>query len=1349
MLAPFPPQVLASLAMALLAAGAPSDGPWVSGSVLVPPGARAEVAVVELVPIVPNLELGRLQLQGQVRPEPVSAGRPGRDGRFLLQAPEKGLYRLVVRAPGGIAVQAGPLALVDDLEVAPVLPPPDAGVALEIVGADGRPVAGAWALVAGDEAAGNGWRLDFRLGKAGPDGRLTLPRRPGEALDLSVFAPAYGEVRMEELEGGRVRMPAAGAPRRLTVQAEDGTPRAGVLVRYGARSWPAGSSGADGTVEVPAATEQPRDLRLVTPEGIQQAVAGGAGKDGPFVARLSSAQQVIGRVVDARTGKPIAGALAWNDRDPGAYVSTDEYGRYRMTLAAAQDSVLEAVAAGYTSAKVELRPTQARLGRAPTVALARAATVAGSVMAGGRPVAGAVVEAVPRAARGERLLDAAAKVVDRAATDPQGRFRLRRLEPRQEYELRARSDGYFPASAEVAAFDPPAEARAVRLDLVAIRSLAGQVVDEAGRALAEVELEVRGAMRGGRTPPLFEAPRREVEASGAASRTDARGRFLVASPPAAAVDTLFRKPGFAPFSARGVRIPPGSGPFDFGKVVLRPGAGLRGRVVDGAGKPVRGAEVFLLEEEPRTPQTAALDGRPSVITSAGGEFALSDLPVAAPVHLLARAPGYAAALARGVRPPLDRPLVIPLEKGTSLRGRVVDEARAPIAGATVEAVWQPVLASDPERLPVGMPASFHATTGPAGRFEISGLPEGLVSLGAQARGYVAREGRKLELPRPDDAPELEIVLEIGATLAGRIATTRGEPVGEARVRVGDAGGLSDPEGQYLVEGAAPGRQRVWVFHRDYRRFETTHVLGPDDNLLDVELEAGVEVSGRVLDEQAQPVAGARVALRARDRREHSALSASDGAFHFATVPRARYRLAAEREGYASSAAPAEVLVETEPVRGLEVTLRKGATISGRILGLEPEDLSRVVVEASTAQSSARRAEIDAEGRYRLAGLNPGDWTLRGSVGSGERQVVVRQPVLADDRELECDLEFGGRLRLSGRVFVDGEPLADAFVSLRGQRFSTERGRRSAFDGSFVVDDLAPDTYVLGVSHAERLLTHNQTLDLAEDREIEVHLRPTAVRGQVRSAENGAPVGGARVSLRHLPTAETPEFLVTGFAGADGRFDYPRVLPGTYRVEVTADGFARQDQPLVVAAGDAPELDLLLDRSAGLELEVRLADGSPARSVHLLAQDAAGRLGAAVTLAADANGRAKLSTLAPGAWTLYVSSSAAALASVSVEVPGPPVALTLPPGGRLAVRVPALLLAGRSATLRLTSAAGAPLYVLEPGGALRGDWVLAAGQGTVAGLPEGPCVAHVESSDGRRWAAPCAVVGGQESAVVLE
>ena len=212
--------------------------PLVTGRIIDPSERPLADVRVELLPVPSNFEAGRLRLAGQRDLDPVAEARSDAAGRFLLRSPASGAFRVVVRGERMFPLQYSPLLLVEDEELPPAVLTPDAGARFQVTDPSGHPLAGAWVFAASvgerdtEGRAGGGWRSDLRIGRTGPDGTVTLPRRNGERLDLSILPAEGTEERAAGLEGGILAVGAGGpAVRRLRIVSPQGTPAAGVLVR--------------------------------------------------------------------------------------------------------------------------------------------------------------------------------------------------------------------------------------------------------------------------------------------------------------------------------------------------------------------------------------------------------------------------------------------------------------------------------------------------------------------------------------------------------------------------------------------------------------------------------------------------------------------------------------------------------------------------------------------------------------------------------------------------------------------------------------------------------------------------------------------------------------------------------------------------------------------------------------------------------------------------------------------------------------------------------------------------------------------------------------------------------------
>ena len=1293
-------------------------------------------------------------LAGQFDRPLAAEARSDARGRYLVVAPTPGLYEVIAEARGRVGRLLGPVAVLEERELPPVALVPDLGLVVTLVDESDRPLRDvALFALAEDpkETAGVGWRALPDRRKTDAEGRVLLSRGALHRVSLSAFVPGYAELARTGLAAATtLRVGPRDAGRLVEVVVDDGAGAAlaDVVLRIGARSWPVARTDAAGRARVwlPVTDEGP--LRLSTADGRLGATPVPAAST-RIVVSLPPSPVLSGAVRDANTGAPLAGALVWALATPGRPVWTDAAGRYQLIAPEGSVFRLRAEAPGRWGSGARVEAAEIRARRAPTLALGPAASLLGQVVDDrGVPLPEVTLEAGTGSARQRAV------AVDRATSGPDGRFRFVRLRPGELYEVRGTKRGHLPAALEAVTPTSPRLLPGLRLVLPPSRSLSGRVEDAQARPVAGAEVLVRKARGvagiGRSTVKPLALPDRE-EPGLAKAVTDAAGRFVIPEAPGTEVDLFALAPGFVPVIRKNLRATVAKQPWDAGKLVLVPGAPILGRVVDPEGHPIAGAAIHRLGrvESVEVLEDRLDDSDAEAVSDATGRFELPDLAVGKPVQLFVRAEGFLAGQLDGVRPPTAEPVAITLVPGAKLVGRVVAEDGEPVPAMEISLSWQETLADAPE-IPAGRQVHRQAKTDALGRFEIPDAPRGRVVVGGEFHGFVAPPPMEVELPLAE-GEELWIELRRGASLEGRVATTRGKPVAGVRLVVAEAAAVTDAEGFYRLEGLRPGGAELDVFHPAYPRLTKRVEIDGSGQRLDVELPAGEKVAGRVLDAAGEPVSAAEVTLetpqRAIGRRDHRARTAPDGGFELEAVPRGRYRVVTRARGYALSFGKALLEVPENGRDDLEIVLARGGRLLGTVSGLDPDQLSRVEVRAENDDfDESVGGLVDGAGRFEIPDLAPGDWQLVGTLPGEQREVTARV-VVAPGATVERDLEFGGRFTLAGRIFYGGEPLAGARVSVRASRYDLEHTLESDYRGEFRLEDLAADTYWLGVSHRGQRVIHNDTVELVADRQMVIELDSGVVLGEVTSGATGKPVQAAVVRLEPVLGAE---FVVAAGVDAEGHYRLPRVPPGSYRASVAAEGHAPFEKTVEVV-GDRREtrLDVELAEAPGLELAVRLDSGSIPRLVALRVEDELGRLVLVDQEQPEPSGTVRLGRLPPGRWRLTVSAPGAAAVELDVRVPGAPPEVVLLSAAPVSLRLPALAESDRLAVVTVTSPDGQPLRRLGPGAAWENQWPLVAGRSTIPEVPAGRWRIDIAASDGRQWSVEMVADGRHRQEIQID
>jgi len=1101
-------------------------------------------------------------------------------------------------------------------------------------------------------------------------------------------------------------------------------------VRAGEIAWPVGLTDEKGRLRVDFGFQEDVKIWLFSSAGRRQAQTlqlATVDRGEPLVVVFSELVHLRGQVIDAVNRRPLVGAVVWPGYDPAIFVRTNAEGAWELPASGMKSFWFQAEAPGYVPLAQRTPPPEPGLNRAPTLALIPAATASGQVVdEQDRPIEAARIEVALQARRRFFRQD---RAHSRALTDAEGRFHLTGLSPGESHQLTVTSAGFSTAIEELSGLRPFKPGPDLRIVLRKSRPAHGWTVDVRERPIAGAEVTVSAA-NDGRVPQRRQP--RALASQRAITAED--GRFETADVPASRIDLTVKKEGFAPVTVRGIEVPPGKEPVDLGTVILERGVAIEGRVSDSEQRPIAGVAVSLIRElghHERTLVAQARRRKPHAETDAAGRFAVKDLSRGDKVDLVVHGSGYLPSWLRGVEAPTPEPVTIVLEPASRVTGEVVDGNGEPIAEADVD------LESPGEDDWPGSGASASAVSDDAGSFILEPVRPGKAQIRVFARGFQPAPVMDLEVPAGEAIEGLKIVLKRGAVLEGRILTSDREPVAEARVLAGGSSAVSDDGGTYRLSGLLLGRQSIEVTHRQYGSVADELEIEPGVNTLDLIFPPGHEVTGQVVDEAGRPEEGARVTLENAlgAWQEYRALSGEDGSFRLSPVADGEYALRAEKDAYASFRLSEPVVVSGGPVGDLEVRLARGGSITGRITGLDFEELAEVEIWVRKGEEG-KPGQVNYEGRYEVSHVASGDWLVRASLRDGSRQAVKRVTLMPGDDEVSCDLEFGVDLTLSGRVIYGEEPLAGAHVSLRGHDVAAERSVATDHEGRFLLRDLKPGTYRLQAGSSRLGFTHSQELDLFSDRDLLIEIASARIRGKVVEASSSAPIPEAWVEMRRMAGADDAEaaFLIALGTEAGGSFSIPRVTPGRYRLSARKDGYAAHEQMLEVYPGaDRDDLRLALSRTAGLVLDVRLASGRRPRYVSLgLIDPASGRTVAFESRNLDEDGRVRFPTVSPGTWSLLLTAPGAATTAVTAVVPGEPVPAVMSEAGQLRVRVPDLVASDLVASLTLTGVDGRRFRGISSEDGVREWWPVAGGHATVGDLPPGLWTLNVRAPDGESW-----------------
>ncbi|MBV9185547.1 MAG: carboxypeptidase regulatory-like domain-containing protein [Acidobacteria bacterium] len=694
-------------------------------------------------------------------------------------------------------------------------------------------------------------------------------------------------------------------------------------------------------------------------------------------------------------------------------------------------------------------------------------------------------------------------------------------------------------------------------------------------------------------------------------------------------------------------------------VTVDRGISVSGRVVRPDGTPVSLAVV----DAPTmfAPRTAD--------TNADGTFTLNGL-AAGPAVLTAHSiDGNLSSPPVTVTAPA-KDVTITIPRGARIEGRVLDRAtQQPVTDFAVS-------------LPARSQRPFVATTArdekpihaDDGSYAIDNVPPGAVDLTVRANGYVTGARGDINAEDGKTVTGIDIQLDRGATISGRV-TSHGTAIAGAEVRQASqqrgpqagpqmGGGVTtDADGLYKLDGIAEGA-RLIEFHKTgfITAQKPVDVKSGKDVQLDAELDPGHELRGRVADRSGRGVAGANIrATGVGERRfDNMIVSDSDGSFVLAGLADGRYQVTAQKEGMVSADASDVDLPQTRP---LTLTLDAGATITGLVTGITPEELTQVVVTASGG-TSRNQTYTDTSGNFSLPGLPDGQVRVDAFlVTAGRRRMAPAKTIVVENGVAPAvEINFEEGINVSGRVTKGGVPVPYGSVA-----FSPSGGRTG--DRQFVSAMISPDgTYTAaGLSIGDYTVRVNgpnvsqyqtkYTASVSATFDIDIH--GATLRGRVVDARSGAPVADARVLLMsRLPANGSAR------TDSDGRFAIDAMPDATYDLQVNREQYAVASQPVVITNGSTPDVEVRLEQVAPITIHVADSSTGAPVDVNVMISDSTRAFRAEIARVEPGTWRAWLK---PGTYSASVGGPGYVFKTQSFTAPGDDVTIQIVHAGTLLIQ----------------------------------------------------------------------------------
>jgi hypothetical protein len=453
-------------------------------------------------------------------------------------------------------------------------------------------------------------------------------------------------------------------------------------------------------------------------------------------------------------------------------------------------------------------------------------------------------------------------------------------------------------------------------------------------------------------------------------------------------------------------------------------------------------------------------------------------------------------------------LDIAVLQGGRLFGQILDaDTNQPISNATVV---------------VRSSSDFSAgavTSDGGGRFDVGSLVDGHYWIEVRADNYQPRRSDSIELsatgPRSIVYQDMLLMQGVRRQITVR-DTASGLAIQDAQVLIANVADnsmaslqLTDSDGQATFDDIGPGEYSITVRAPGYSASILTHDLESDTGTFEVELSRVSSLTGRVVDQNGNPLGGVVLSIDSQTGLTEQMVSSSEGGFTFEGIDSKEVVLSA-------LSANVPIWIKTVDLTDsgdvVDVTLPVAARIVGAVVNRDNEFVTNGELFLTDEDGSVlHTAELESDGTFELLLLRTGRYVVYAVTTEGVSSGFEVNVSGDTGSAFDVQLRLGDHSVIGHLADANGQSVANQFVHLRNEVGVVVAEAATDESGAFHFVGLGSGKYSVvsardGELWSQELLISDNSLDIGT-----VHSRELR-SADVLVAANGVPVEGALVVL---------------------------------------------------------------------------------------------------------------------------------------------------------------------------------------------------------------------------------------------